>query len=157
MSEDVDKNPQPLSGDLVAAIERARQRAATPEMVAKLTSQAIRLQYSIHPSAEAASPLSDRWRWEARIAVAVVLALSIGLLAYRYKIQPHRWGRLPNHVTYSPVTRSSLVLVGYRRIDEDLDRAEAKVEQVSKALEVAALRREIQAALDEYRDWREKE
>ena len=38
-----------------------------------------------------------------------------------------------------------------------MDRADAKAEEVAAALEVAALRREIQTTLDSFRDWSDRE
>ena len=55
---------------------------------------------------------------------------------------------------HSRITRISLVQVGYRRIEDDLDRADSELEKVSEGVALASVRNEIQAALNDFCDWK---
>ena len=155
MSDELDQS-QPLPSELIAAIHRVRQQTATPEMVAKATSKAVELNRSVNPISHAARPRTIPLRWATGLAALLVLATTAGLFTYRFAIHVDHPVRLQSHVTHSPVTKSSLVLVGYRRVDEDMDRADAKVEVLTEALEMAMLRREIQITLDDFYDWSDR-
>jgi hypothetical protein len=58
--------------------------------------------------------------------------------------------------TYSAVKTISLVSVAYRRVEEDLDRADRVADAAFKGLDLAEIRREIQNTLEEYYDWSEQ-
>lgn len=152
----IDQNQSPLPAKLIDTIERVRQQTAAPELVAKATSKAIELNRSVNSSSGDVRPHGASWLCATGIAASVVLATSVGLWTYKFAINTNYAVRSHSDVIHSPVTTSSLVLVGYRRVDEDLDRADARVEELSEALELASLRREIQVTLDEYYDWSDR-
>lgn len=162
MSENSDQNrsrlPHELPEELIDAIECVRGQTASPELVAKVASKATKLNQLVNPSSRMVKESSAFALWATVVAAMLVVATSVGLLAYRSKENAGVPAHLNRDVAVrSTVTKSSLVLVGYRRVVEDLDRADAKAEQLSQSLELAAVRLEIQATLDEFCDWSEKE
>ena len=149
----VDQNQPPLPAELIDTIERIRQQTAAPELVAKATSKAIELNRSANSSSGEVRMRGAPWLYATGIAASVVLATSVAFWTYKLAIKTNYPVLLHNDVIHSPLATSSFVLVGYRKVDEDLDRADAKVGDLSEALELAGLRREIKATLDEYYDW----
>ncbi len=176
------KKKPPLPEDLAQAIERARSRSATPDMVERLTAKAIQLHELESPvlvkRAIVYKP-SSRWMNATAVAVAVaILLLSAGTLPIWNHLFMNRddflavevspldqttaeevLGTAPSKtpgsstVSYSPERRVELVLVAYRSIDDDLDQADAQVAEISEALQLVLLRHEIQSSLDEFYDW----
>ena len=136
-----------LPAELEAAIERTRQRVASPEMVARLTTSVLRLTQTVERRSFASPHLKTVWVCGTAIAAATVLFLSFGLK------QP----KLPEvdseTRSLSSITKISLVSFGYSKIEEDLDRAEAKAEEVSEGLELATVRFEIRESLERFYNW----
>ena len=91
--------------------------------------------------------LNTVWIWGGAIAATIVLFFSYGF----------RRPQLPEVVrattSLSSITKISLVRFSYSRIEEDLDRAEAKAEEVSEGLELAAVRFEIRESLERFYNW----
>ena len=136
-----------LQADLEAAIERARHRVAPPEMVERLTASVLQLSRPVERRSFAPRHLNTVWIWGGAIAAAIVLFVSYGF----------RQPKLPEVVqettSMTSITKISLVSFSYSRIEEDLDRAEAKAEEVSEGLELAAIRFEIRESLERFYNW----
>jgi hypothetical protein len=154
----------PLPAELLAAIDRAKQRRATTEAVENLTERLLRSKDGQHEIAtgevEMVSPVQRAfWKrpvaWGFATAVALLIAVAVST-----------WWPAPKHVdpalsemaktplihSYSTVTKVSLVDVAYQQMVDDLDRVDSEVEEVSEGLQLAALRHEIEVTLDDFYD-----
>lgn len=152
-SLDVSKDPMP--SDLIAAIERARQRTASSEMVTQLT---VRVSHLNKPDAYgsiASSYRQGRWLMACAVAASIFVIVSYGFIgtAPSDRVSSRDPNSFVKYPIYSQITKVSFVQVGYRRIEEDLDLADAKAERVSEGLVLAALRQEIQESLEEFYKW----
>jgi hypothetical protein len=146
-----------LPSELAAAIERARLRTASPAMVEKLQSRVLEITAETVPDVNQKDRLASG---NAHIYWLCTIAASIGLIL---SLRP--WMTVPVESThfptvdlitspvYSPITTVSLTQVGFRRIEEDMDRVDAQVEEASEGLALASVRHEIQETLEEFYDW----
>jgi len=154
-----DEHREHLHPDLLAAIERARTRTAPPAMVSRLTENM--LQMDKPPVRFPIAPAASNSRWNRRLLWAVSTAAILFVAAVLSVRRPSPNKSLVNvqplatlhFPIYSSITTMSLVEVGFQRIEEDLDRADAKAEKASDGLAQAAVRQEIQETLEKYHDW----
>ena len=138
-----------LPAELEAAIVRARQRVASLEMVERLTANVLRLTPPNEHRSFAARHLNTVWIWGGAIAAAIVLFFSYGFR------QPQLPEVVQDNTSLSSITKISLVSFSYSKIDEDLERAEAKAVEVSEGLELAIIRFEIRESLERFYNWSE--
>ena len=146
-----------LPSELAAAIERARQRTASKSRVQTLTANVLEL---TSESRLQVNPKATRAIANGRLYWLCVLAASIGLI-----LSGRSWLTSPDErenlsvielmtqPVYSTINTVSLTQVGYRQVEEDLDRADAQIEEVSEGLAIASVRHEIQKTLEEFYDW----
>jgi hypothetical protein len=154
-----DQHPEHLHPDLVAAIERARARKASLDMVARVAEKMLQLGKPVVRSSE--TQMVSVRRWNGRMLWAVSTATILFVAAVLSVRRPSSNESLVNFQplatlhfpVYSSITTISLVEVGFQRIEEDLDRADAKAEEASEGLAQAAVRQEIQETLEKYYDW----
>lgn len=158
--EPMERSPatdQELPADLIAAIERARRRTASPAAVAQLTVKVLQLSNCQTPQLR--QPISVPWNgriaWTVAIAASILMILTFKLWLPAPKEPPGQLqsSELLNRPVYSPITTVSLVQVGYRKIEQDLDRADEKLDDAFESLALAAVRREVQETLEEFYDW----
>lgn len=155
-----DESNDSLPSELSSAIERARMRTASPAQIAKLAERVLEMtsQHSVP------SPVEIKKANSAGVSASVywlcTIAASIGLIVlFRpWASTTDNQAEVPKLVLsqpiYSPITTVSLSQVGYRQIEVDLDRADAKLAEASEGLALAAVRYEIQQTLEEFYDWR---
>jgi len=136
-----------LQAEFEAAIERGRHRVASPEMVERLTARVLQLTPTDERRSLAPRHLNAVWIWGGAIAAAIVLFFSYGFRQPKWPEGVHETTSLTS------ISKISLVGFSYSRIEEDLDRAEAKAEEVSEGLELAAIRFEIRESLERFYDW----
>ncbi len=141
--------------ELAAAIERARQRTCSQSMVESLKEKALALATD---SATQVVSRPDRQRDHVKLLgllVAASIALIVSLrwwLMGTTDVEKVVIG-LERNPVYSAITTVSLTQAGYRQVEEDLNRADAQIEEASEALAIASVRQEIQKTLEEYYDW----
>lgn len=155
--------PDPLPMELIAAVQRARARTAAPDRVAATTAAILN---ATKRSDRPANIFFQGRKW----LVAAAIAASFLWCFAPQPEQPRPHTASERHVSssgvdrsepagdgnvYSRITKISLVQVGYGRIETDLDRAEAELAKVSEGVALAAVRHDIQAALEDFYDWRE--
>ena len=137
----------PLQAELDAAIERARHRVASPDIVERLTASVLRLTQPDELRSFAPRHLNAVLIWSAAIAATIVLF-------FWYGLRQQKLSEVVRGTTsLTSITKISLVSFSYSRIEEDLDRAEAKAEEVSEGLELAAIRFEIRESLERFYNW----
>lgn len=154
-----DEHPEQLPPDLAAAIDRARARKASLAMVARVAEKMLQLDEPVVRLSD--TPMVSVRRWNGRMlwAVSTVTILFVAAVLSVWRSSPSK--SLVNFQPlatlhfpiYSSITTISLVEVGFQRIEEDLDRADAKAEEASDGLAQAAVRQEIQETLEKYHDW----
>ena len=152
-----DDGGERLQSELAGAIERARQRTASPAMVENLTARVLEI--TARPISEVrqnGSPASRNARLYWLCVVAAPIGLILSLRSW-LTVPVNRSGdatvELLTQPVYSRITTVSFTRVGYRQIEEDLDRADAQVEEASEGLALTSVRHEIQETLDEFYDW----
>ncbi len=140
---------RPLPGELLAAIGRARQRRATPELVASLIEKVLQDESEV-----VSLPPRSLWKQPLLWGLATAAALLIGVIVATWwpQHEPPRVVNRPDQRVLSAVTKVSLVDVVFQQMTDDLDRADAELEEVSAGLQMAALRHEIEITLDEFYD-----
>lgn len=144
-----------LPADLLRAIDRARQLKATPSM----TDELIAKLSAIEKNRARSDGFLRRWKghavWASAIAACLVLALTFALWRLpRGRDTVHIPKSSPSEQNrYSTIKTISLVSVTYRKIDEELDRAEQAADDAFREMTRTAIRREIQEVLEEYYDW----
>jgi hypothetical protein len=150
-----DENDRSLPDDLVSAIDRARQQMASRDSVESVKATVLKLTTMQQPL-----PVRTKSLVRKNVNWILAAAASMGLLAsLRFWHMPtdHHppFGTIELTIqpSYSPVISVELTQVGYQRIVEDLDRADAQIEAASEGLQLAAVRYEIQTTLEEFYDW----
>lgn len=140
---------EPLPGELLAAIGRARQRRATSEMVTSLTEKVLQDESEV-----VSLPPRSFWKrplmWG--LATAVALLIGVAVATWWPQREQQRVVVREERRSLSVVTKVSLVDVVFQQMTDDLDRADAELEGVSAGLQMAALRHEIEMTLDEFYD-----
>ena len=147
-----------LPNELDMAVRRARGRQPHPDAIV----QCMRSAQGLSDTAVSAPrfPLT-RTRLAGRIALAGSLAAAAAAVYLLVtwnpsSVSPER-DRLPvaalSQPIYSPITQVSLVEVGYRRIEADLEQAQTQLAQASEAIALSAVRLEVQQSLEEFYDW----
>lgn len=145
-----------LGLDLAAAVAKARGRSPSPEMVTQLVAHLAKL--DVAPAPAGARPARQRSLWVGRMAGAAALAATVLAVAtVRHRMRPLPPSIDPPLVrntdfrSLSAVRRVSLVEAGFSRIAADLDQAQSQLDTASESLALAAVRREVQETLEEYR------
>ncbi len=154
-----DEHPEHLHPDLVAAIERARARTASLATVARVAEKMLQLDKPVVSSSDTLFASVRRWNGRMLWAVSTATVLCVAALLSVWRPSPSK--SLVNFQPlatlhfpiYSSITTISLVEVGFQRIEQDLDRADAKAEETFDGLAQAAVRQEIQETLEKYHDW----
>lgn len=143
-----------LGPDLAAAVAQARNRNPSPEMVTQLVARLAKLDGAPAP----AGPPRQRSRWVGRLAGAAALVATVLVTAtVRHRMRPRPpsldppLARNADFRNLSAVRRVSLVEAGFSRIAADLDHAQSQLDTASESLALAAVRRDVQETLEEYR------
>jgi len=148
-----------LPSSLVCAIRRVRVKTASPVSVKHLIDSVthLGLKDGNRPIANLCCP---RWSQTA-ISIAGSIALLISLKVWTSCNTSSYYD--PSNVDLalplslypvtSPVRLISFVEVGYLQVEEDLDRAEAKVESMSEGITLAIVRRDVMQTLEEFYNW----
>jgi hypothetical protein len=146
-----------LPSELAAAIKRARQRTASTSTVQTFTARILE---RTPETATQVDHRSIRASGKAPVYWICAVAASIGLiLSLRsWVTDPLERADVPAvellmQPVYSSITTVSLTQVSYRQVEEDLDRADAQIEEASESLALASLRSDIQATLEKFYDW----
>jgi hypothetical protein len=150
--DDRNRDPLPLHNaarqtDLVAAIERARHRVASPEMVERLTASVLQLTHIDAHRSFSPRYLNKVWILGGAIAATIVLLFSYGFQ------QPKLPEVVQETTSSTSITKISLVSFNYSKIEGDLDLADTKAEEVSEGIELAAIRLEIRESLERFYYW----
>lgn len=145
-----------LPDELAAAIARARQRTAAKSSVASLTASVLEKTavLATHVDPNASRPRVQMY-WLCAVAASVGLVLAVRPWGNSQLEPPELPAIQLMQPVYSTITTVSLTQVGYGQVQDDLDRADVQIEEASEALQLAAVRVEIQKALDEFYDWSE--
>lgn len=138
-----------LSTDLLAAIQGARRRQATPAMVSQLTARLIPQPSSCpHPRRE-----QPRWHPWAVAMTAIAMAAAITVIAWVPDNPTTVTSSRRNTPVNSAIRHTSLASTALERISQDLDLAESRLNESQESLLLAAIRREIQTTKEEFSLW----
>ena len=142
-----------LTPELILAIERARQRMPSAESVARLTD--IMSRRVISDRMKSKWQIWPGWQWMAAVAASIAIVSTISVW---WPLVQKPNGKVERHdpqldPSDSAITRVLLVQVGFQRIQQDLDLADARVEELTESMAIAGVRREILETLEFYYDW----
>ncbi len=147
----------PLPPGLAAAIDQARARRPTSDMVEQLI---------VRASALGTAPQVIRvprrvWGWSLSVGTSIAAAMILITWVLFPKPQPRIDGAVPQVAqlttipVYSAVTKRSLVKVSFQQIDADLKLAEERIAAAAESFALAEVRRDLDLALAQYRRWGE--
>lgn len=153
--ESANDGEESLPSELVSALHRARLRTASPEMVDRLTARVLKITAETTPELNhrrASGNTRVYWLGAIAASIGLIMAFRTWLDDSQKQADVAEVGLLTQPV-YSTITTVSLTQVGYRQVNEDLDRADAQIEEASEGIAIASVRHEIQKALEEFYDW----
>lgn len=143
---------EPLPADLQAAVDGVRRRAAPGEMVARVRDRAKRSQTDDFVEPSRSLIVKRLLVWGLATAAAILCGVTVHL-AWPVRVQPDRSAQ-----GFAPVeiTRTSFVALVRAQLESDLSEAEQRLDETTESLEWVALRREIEATLEQYHNWRDE-
>lgn len=156
-----DENELPLEAmielppALLAAIDKTRAMQATPAQVADLVARAS----GLGKPTRATNPAPQAGLLRVAEFVAVVAALVLLYVALSPPVRRPQGPPGPDIAdsesgpVYSAVTTVSLTDVGVDQIANEIRTAESRITLAQQSIELAAVRRELRMALDEYPRW----
>ena len=146
-----------MSKELCSALERVRQLQVSPESISRVTDRILSITSVETAGAHARRQNLASWKWIGQLAASIG-AVVVGWFALQAWLEHsppiHDVGRIPDRVSYSAISRESLVNVVYKQVEIDLKKIEDSVEEVSQDISLSSVRREVMETIDEFRNWR---